>query len=133
VLYKNIRVEFSSDQLPEILQTSEAQTYDTGEKTATPYLINVDNTPYNLRVKSSEAVKRALPEKLGVIKNIRFENIQSFTDSDEIKPLIRVHCEGEKANISDITICDLYLNAKKQTDLSDFDLRLENFDKVNLK
>ena len=132
VLYKDINVEFSSDQQPEILQQREKQVYDSSERTATPYLISIDNTQYSLRKRSSKAVERAVSEKLGTIKNVRFENIRVFTDSDRMKPLININCNGERSNIADISICDLYMNGDKQTDLSAFELYLNNFDECKL-
>ncbi len=132
VLYSNINVEFSSEQQPEILQQSEAQIYQPNGKKATPYLININNTQYSLRQKSSKAVERAVPKKLGTIKNVRFENIQVFTDNKEITPVINVHCEGEDSNISNITVCNLYFNGEKQSDFCAFELRLYNFDACGL-
>ncbi|MBQ8388750.1 MAG: hypothetical protein IJX46_07475, partial [Clostridia bacterium] len=56
-----------------------------------------------------------------------FENIRVLTDSDEMRPLIKVKCEGGSDNISGISLSGLYLNGEKQTDLSRFETVFENF------
>ena len=128
VVYSNLNIEFSSDQQPEVLQLSERQVYEQNDNKALPCLIKISNMQYFLRKKSSRAVERSVPNKLGTLKDIRFENICVFTDSDDIRPIIYAHCEGDAENISNIKICRLYLNNIKQNDFSGFDLQVENFD-----
>ncbi len=128
IVYENINVEFSSDQQPEIVQKSEAQTYDESEKTAKPRLLCVDNRQYDIRQKNPNGVVRKKSEKLGTVHGVRFENIRVFTDSDELRPCVKVVCVGEKENISDISLRGLFLNGEEQHDLSRFATEFDNFD-----
>ena len=116
VLYENINIEFSSDLEAEIVQKSEAQTYDPGEKKANHRLLQVDNAQYGIRHKNPNFVDRGKSDKLG-----------------PVIPRIRVACKGSAENISDITVSSLYLNGQKQSDLSNFETVYENFDGIKIK
>ena len=133
IRFENVNVEFSSDQEPEIVQRSEAQTYCADDLKADNLLIYVNNKPYSIRHKNPYAVVRKNSERLGRISDVSFENIRVLTDSDEMRPLIKVKCEGESDNISGISLKGLYLNGEAQTDLSRFEAAFKNFDEAIMK
>ena len=128
ILYKNINVEFSSDQEPPIVQTAESQSYDAGQKRAVTELLRVDNKQYSIRKKIPDSVVRANSEKLGTVKGVRFENIKVLTDSEDIKPRIKIVCMGDKKNVSDISVREIYLNGELQRDGTRFDRVFDNFE-----
>ena len=72
---------------------------------------------------------RGLPQKLGTISGVRFENLQVWTDSDAIKPIIYVQ---DTPYVTDVAVCGLFVNGELQEDFSRFDLQIgaDDFHKI---
>ena len=79
-LFENIRVEMQADDLPEMLQRSEDQKYDSAGRRSFPVLVKVDNNQY---VKIDG-------EPLGHVRNCTFRNIAVLAEPGVPPPSIRV-------------------------------------------
>ncbi len=132
VLYENINVEFSSDLEAPIVQTREDQNYDPSGKKVKHRLLQIDNSQYGIRQKNPDAVIRKKAERFGTVNGVRFENIRVITDSADIRPNIKVVCNGERGNISEISLTGLYLNGERQDNLQNFEVSYDNFDAIKL-
>ena len=128
IVYENINIEFSSDQQPEIVQNSEAQIYDASTAKAKHRLLYVENRQYGIRQKCPDRVVRKVSEKLGTVHGVSLYNIRVITDSEDIRPSLKIVCVGEKENISDISVRGLFFNGEEQRDLSRFEVKFDNFD-----
>lgn len=130
--FEDINVEFSADQEPEVLQMSDAQTYDPEGGRGDAVLIRINNLPYAIRTKNPCAVVRVAPKKEGVVRGVRFRNIRILTDDESIRPIVNIGCVGDAKNISDITIDSLSYNGERQTSLERFQSTFENCEGVKL-
>lgn len=79
-LFEDIRVEMQADGLPEILQRSEDQKYDSADSRSFPTLVKVDNKQY-VKIEG---------EPLGHVRNCTFRNIEVFVEPGVPPPSIRV-------------------------------------------
>jgi hypothetical protein len=78
-LFKDIRVEMQTDNLPEVLQESDGQRYDPRGRKSFPMLVKVDNTRYG---------KEDGPS--GHIRNCLFRNVSVFAEEGVPPPQIKV-------------------------------------------
>ena len=110
-LYDNIRVELQSDTKREILQKTDGQRYEPGEKPhMRPRLLKVDNWHYAFR---------GTENKFGHVKNLTVRNLQVTTDAAFGKPDIVVKAtapKGEKVRpFENIVIERVTLNGRPAT------------------
>lgn len=103
-LYENIRVEMQTDGLPEVLQRSDEQKYDSAGRRSFPTLVRVDNYQY---------VKKAgVP--LGHVRNCTFRKIAVFAEPGTPPPSIlvtsRTPLGGEMRPFENITLEDFSIN-----------------------
>ena len=128
ITYKNINAEFCREQLPMRLQECEHQEYDAGGAPGFHILLEMSNQQYAVRTKSTGSVARTVPRPVGKTRGVHLENVSAFTDDGSIRPEIRIFCHGERENIQNVTIKNLCLNGEKQSDLSGFNLSVQNCD-----
>ena len=105
-LYENIRVEMQTDGLPEIMQRSDEQKYDSAGRRSFPALGKVDNYQY---------VKQAgVP--LGHVRNCTFRKIAVFAEPGTPPPSIivksRTPLRGEKRPFENVTLEDFSINGR---------------------
>lgn len=105
-LYENIRVEMQTDGLPEIMQRSDEQKYDSAGRRSFPALVKVDNYQY---------VKQAgVP--LGHVRNCTFRKIAVFAEPGTPPPSIivksRTPLGGEMRPFENVTLEDFSINGR---------------------
>ena len=105
-LYENIRVEMQTDGLPEIMQRSDEQKYDSAGRRSFPALVKVDNYQY---------VKQAgVP--LGHVRNCTFRKIAVFAEPGTPPPSIMVTSRtplgGEMRPFENVTLEDFSINGR---------------------
>lgn len=105
-LYENIRVEMQTDGLPEIMQRSDEQKYDSAGRRSFPVLVKVDNYQY---------VKQAgVP--LGHVRNCTFRKIAVFAEPGTPPPSIMVTSRtplgGEMRPFENVTLEDFSINGR---------------------
>ena len=116
-LYENIRVELQSDTKRHILQKSDDQKYDPGERPwDRPRLLKVDNHRY---------VLRGIEDGFGHVKNLTVRNVQVFTDGKFGKPGIRIQSFADKGQtprlFENIVLENFSIDGRKAT-AADFDI-----------
>ena len=79
-LFENIRVEMQTDNLPEVIQKSDGQKYDSDGRRSFPMLLKIDNQSY---VTLGD-------ESLGHVRNCTFRNISVLAEPGVPPPRIHV-------------------------------------------
>ena len=112
VTFRNIRVEYQADSLPEIYQRTDDMKYDSRGAVGVPKLIVADNHRY-----------AGQTGRFGDIHDILFENIQVSAESgvpEKLPVLFANH--SDSAKIGDITIRDLSVNGRKISSLDELEV-----------
>ena len=128
VLFENINVEFQSDTMPEVLQTEDAQKYESGNKTMPPCVIRNSILPYAIRKKCRDRLVRRTSENLGDVHDITYRNINIYTDADNLKPIIIMRRGESDKLIRNIRLEDIYINGKKAESFDEFATNFKNID-----
>ena len=109
ITFRNIRIEYQADTLPEIHQQSDNEVYDPGGRIGVPKLINIDNRHYG-----------SWQGKSGSVHDILFENIQA--DAEPGVPLklpFRLANYSDEAVLSRFTFRNITVNGKRIAGLDD--------------
>ena len=128
VTYENMNVEFQSYSLPEVYQDSDDKVYNPNESAFAHLFIHADNGNYNF--------PEDLDNSCGIfcrIADILYKNVNAYTDSPDIKPIIRIINNVPKVSFSGFVIDGLYLNGEKQNDYSNFTMIIRNAPEPELK
>lgn len=125
VIYKNIRVEFQKDALPEILQESYDQVYDAKGRVGSPKLIDFTNYRFRaawidlcepgtfLPMKEYEKLRGA-DGKVATIRDITLDGVYAFAEDGAPKPPVVLDSTQVKGGIMEnISFKNLCLNGKK--------------------
>ena len=100
IVFRNIRIEYQADTLPEVYQFSDDQKYDQFGKVGMPTLIFADNHRY-----------LPPPYVFGSIRDILYENIAVTVEPGVTENLkVRVANISDDATVGDITIRNLTIN-----------------------
>ncbi len=106
-LFENIRVEMQTDGLPEIMQRSDGQKYDSAGRRSFPALVKVDNYQY---------VKQAGGVPFGHVRNCTFRRIAVFAEPGVPPPSIRVTSRtspgGEMRPFENVALEGFSINGK---------------------
>jgi hypothetical protein len=134
VAYRNIRIEWQNDTLPEIVQQSDAQTYDSKGSAGMPWLIVITNSRFRQAWDIISGTEGFLPKeeyekrrgsdgKIATIGNITFEDIGIFSESGTLKPIVFLDSTNVKNGIiENVTLKNIALNGRK---LSNEDLDMQ--------
>ena len=103
VVFRNIRVEYQTESLPEIVQKNEDMKYDNAGRMGVPKLINVDNHRYGGQT-----------GRFGVTSDILFEDVQVFAEEGVPERLpVFFGNFSDDVKVENITIRNLTVNGKK--------------------
>ena len=133
ILFENINVELQKDTLPQILQTAEHQKYDPKGATAPACLILNVVAPFAIRTKNTSGIVRAASEKLGDIHDVTYKNIHVYTDSEEIKPRIRMETPNNEKKLKNFQLENIFINGEKVNDFDCFETSFVNTENVTMK
>ncbi len=102
VVFRNIRVEYQADTMPEIMQNSDEMKYEPGDRRGLAYLINSENHHF-------------LPGDLpyGATRDILFENIRVFAEPGVPKLPVRIASYSPEAVYRNHTIRNLTINGRR--------------------
>lgn len=115
IVFRNIRVEYQADTLPEIFQKSDEMTYDAAGRRGVPCLISVDNHRYG-----------GQNGRFGDVHDILFENIQVFVEADGPEKLpVHFGNRSESARLGDITLRNISVNGRRLSGPEDAECRME--------
>ena len=133
VLFENINIEFQSDTMLEVVQFDENQEYDGYGKMMPPSLIKNLVNPFAIRIKNKETIERKRSDRLGDIHDITYRNINIYTDSEDIKPIIMMQtCDSERV-IKNFTLENFYINGAKQENFDSFETIFQNAENITIK
>ncbi len=114
VTFRNIRVEYQSETLPEIVQKSDDMVYDNAGRMGVPKLLNVDNHRYGGQT-----------GKFGDTFDILFEDIRVLAEEGVPEKLpVFFGNFSDEVKVENITIRNLTVNGKKITSPDDVDLQV---------
>ena len=114
VTFRNIRVEYQSEALPEICQKSDDMVYDNAGRMGVPKLLNVDNHRYG-----------GQNGKFGDTFDILFEDIKVLAEDGVSEKLpIRFGNFSNDVKVADITIRNLTVNGRKISSPDEMDLQV---------
>ncbi len=103
VVFRNIRIEYQADTLPEVYQFSDEQKYDQFGKIGMPTLIFADNHRY-----------LPPPHTFGSIHDILYENIAVTVEPDVTEKLkVRIANISDDATVGNFTIRNLTINGRR--------------------
>ncbi len=103
VTFRNIRVEYQAETLPEIIQKSDDDKYDAAGRMGVPKLLNVDNHRYGGQT-----------GKFGDTSDILFEDIQVFAEEGVPEKLpVFFGNFNDEVKVENITVRNLTINGKK--------------------
>ena len=133
VLFENINIEFQSDTMLEVVQFDENQEYDGYGKMMPPSLIKNLVNPFAIRIRNKETIERKRSDRLGDIHDITYRNINIYTDSEDIKPIIMMQtCDSERI-IKNFTLENFYINGVKQENFDSFETIFQNAENITIK
>ena len=127
VLFENIRVEYSADQLPEVLQVSPDQKYDAQGKRGNPMLIAVTNPS----IRESEMYRDMFTEeqrkdkRRSVAKNVCFKDIRVFDPEKFGRIEVEICSLYDGYWMEDIKIAGVTMNGEKVIGTDKIDLKLQ--------
>lgn len=107
IVYEDIRVEYSKDDLKLVLQKSEDMVF-----------VPEHNVPMLVYAGFSGEVYYSIYHEKGQISDIRYNNIQVFTDPGADFPPIVIDGYGRKHTVRNLTFNGLWHNGKKLTDMN---------------
>ena len=117
----------------EVVQTDENQEYDGYGKMMPPSLIKNLVNPFAIRIKNKETIERKRSDRLGDIHDITYRNINIYTDSEDIKPIIMMQtCDSERI-IKNFTLENFYINGVKQENFDSFETIFQNAENITIK
>jgi len=109
ITFRNIRIEYQTDTLPEVYQAQDDQKYDQFDKMGVPILIFADNHRYFTP-----------PYSFGSIRNILYENISVTLEPGVPEKLkVRIANLSDDATVGNFTIRNLTINGRRIDDPDD--------------
>lgn len=128
ISFEDMRIEMQRGN-PQILQTSQAQKYDSKGEELIPNLIANVNKQFFIR-KSDDS--RDYDVKFGNIHDITYRNIRVTTEGDAFRPVIRIKSLDANVIFKSFHFENLYLNGEKQTDFGKFSMDVENAENISI-
>lgn len=128
IIFEDMRIEMQRGE-PQILQTSEAQKYDSKGEVLLPNLIANVNKQFYIRRKDDS---RDYDVKLGNIHDITYRNICVTTEGEPFLPVIRIKSLDGSVIFRNFQFENLYLNGEKQTDFSKFSMDVANAEGITI-
>ena len=103
ITFRNIRIEYQTDTLPEVYQAQDDQKYDQFDKMGVPILIFADNHRYFTP-----------PHTFGSIHDILYENIAVTVEAGVTEKLkVRIANISDDATVGNFTIRNLTINGRR--------------------
>ncbi len=130
ITYENISVEFQQYTRAQVYQHTDDMRFEDYVSPCRHYLAVIRNKPL------PDGKTLDNPDNhsgMGNIYNIRFKNIKVYTDTEEQRPYINVHSAIDGCEFHDVEFDGLYLNGKRQSDFSSFDVNFVNTQAVVIK
>ena len=128
ISFEDMRIEMQRGE-PQILQTSNAQKYDSKGEVLIPNLIANTNKQFFIR---KENGSRAYDVEFGSIHDISYRNIYVTTEGDAFSPVILIKSLRDGVTFKNFQFEGIYLNGEKQTDFGRFSMDVANVENISI-
>ena len=114
--FENVRVEYQSDSLPEVIHNPPEKQYDGFGKRHVPMLFCAENSEYFINDENyfwyDDLLKKERKGRAGSLKNVRLIGVRAVGDAGGDLPALRVQFKAPFTG-EEILVSDLVLFGKK--------------------
>jgi hypothetical protein len=133
VTFRDLRIEYQKDALPEILQQKDEEAYDSGGRIGLPTLIWASNPRFRemysfLGIEAAGEEAKGKSGKVGAVFDILYENIEVFLEDGVPVPKSEIYSRIPGSDFCNIRIRNLGINGKPVKTLEE--LKLESNGRV---
>jgi len=130
VIFRDLRVEYQANALPEVYQRSDEQVYDPGDRNHVPRLIYTGNprfqNSWDYMFDGTPVNKPAPTEKTATVHDILYEDIAVTLEPGVAMPESVIESIVDGAKFDRFLLKNITVNGKRITNINELNLKIKN-------